>query len=71
MWINRLPYAPGPGLVFKPVYINYYPELFDSLRIIENIDFDTLRGQAQEPPGSSSSQKSTLSRKTSLRVTPR
>lgn len=42
VWVDRLPYAPGPGLVFKPVYINYYPELFDGLRIIEEIDFDTL-----------------------------
>ncbi len=42
VWVDRLPYAPGPGLVFKPVYINYYPELFDSLRIIEDVDFDTL-----------------------------
>jgi glyoxylase-like metal-dependent hydrolase (beta-lactamase superfamily II) len=42
VWVDRLPYAPGPGLVFKPVYINYYPELFDSLRIIEAVDFDIL-----------------------------
>lgn len=42
VWVNRLPYAPGPGLVFKPVYINYYPELFDGLRMVEDIDFDIL-----------------------------
>ena len=42
VWVDRLPYAPGPGLVFKPVYINYYPELFDSLRIFEAVDFDIL-----------------------------
>jgi len=42
VWVDRLPYAPGPGLVFKPIYINYYPELFDSLRVIEAVDFDIL-----------------------------
>ena len=42
VWVDRLPYAPGPGLVSYPVYINYYPEYFDGLRKMENIDFDVL-----------------------------
>ncbi len=42
VWIDRLPYAPGPGLRFPPMWVKYYPEYFDSLRIIEEVDFDTL-----------------------------
>jgi glyoxylase-like metal-dependent hydrolase (beta-lactamase superfamily II) len=42
IWVNRLPYAPTPGLVFPPIWLNYYPEYFDSLRIIEAVDFDIL-----------------------------
>ena len=42
VWVDRLPYSPGPGLVSYPVYINYYPEYFDGLRKIERIDFDVL-----------------------------
>jgi glyoxylase-like metal-dependent hydrolase (beta-lactamase superfamily II) len=42
VWVDRLPYAPGPGLVSYPVYINYYPEYFDGLRKMESIDFDIL-----------------------------
>jgi glyoxylase-like metal-dependent hydrolase (beta-lactamase superfamily II) len=42
VWVDRLPYAPGPGMVSYPVYINYYPEYFDGLRKMESIDFDIL-----------------------------
>jgi len=42
IWVDRLPYSPGPGLVFQPVYINYYPEYFDALSRLEAVDFDTL-----------------------------
>ncbi len=42
VWVDRLPYSPGPGLVSYPVYINYFPEYFDGLRKMESIDFDIL-----------------------------
>jgi glyoxylase-like metal-dependent hydrolase (beta-lactamase superfamily II) len=42
IWVDRLPYSPGPGLVFQPVYMNYYPEYFDALKRLEAIDFDIL-----------------------------
>ena len=42
IWVDRLPYSPGPGLVFQPVYMNYYPEYFDALRRLEALDFDIL-----------------------------
>jgi glyoxylase-like metal-dependent hydrolase (beta-lactamase superfamily II) len=42
VWVDRLPYSPGPGLVFPPVWAHYYPGYFDSLRIIEEMDFDIL-----------------------------
>ncbi len=42
VWVDRLPYSPGPVLVFPPVWAHYYPGYFDSLRIIEEMDFDIL-----------------------------
>jgi glyoxylase-like metal-dependent hydrolase (beta-lactamase superfamily II) len=42
VWVDRLPYAPGPGLRFPPTWAEYYPEYFDSLRITEESDFDIL-----------------------------
>ena len=43
VWVDRLPYAPNSsGLVFPPMWAQYYPGYFDSLRIIEEVDFDIL-----------------------------
>jgi glyoxylase-like metal-dependent hydrolase (beta-lactamase superfamily II) len=43
VWVDRLPYAPDRfGLRFPPMWVQYYPEYFDALRKIEELDFDIL-----------------------------